>query len=213
MDKRKIRDILRLIGALLFCWLYIPHLMVLPFINSQKLDYLKKDIHRHSGQVRLNLPWLILLLYYLHNNSYFRSLFYFRTGPIFELLFGWYRPGNPYLIFPKETQIGGGLLMAHPYGTVLNAKSIGHDFAFMHHVTIGKKNGKRPVIGNNVQLAPGVIIIGNITVGDNVVVGAGSVVIKDIPDNSVVAGNPAKIIRTLEEGEKLYLHGSDNRYH
>lgn len=211
MNKRKVRDIIQIIRAIVFSWLYIPHFIILLFIKREKLSYLKQDLHRHSGQVRLKLPWIVLLLFFLHNNRYFRTLFYYRTGPIFELLFGWYRPGVPYLIFPKETQIAGGVLMAHPFGSVLNARKIGSNFSFAHNVTLAKKNGKLPVIGDNVQLAPGTIIIGDIKIGNNVVVGAGSVVTKDIPDNSIVAGNPAKIIRQLKKGERIYLHGSEER--
>lgn len=60
---------------------------------------------------------------------------------------------------------------------------------------MGEKNGKKPVIGNNVQLHAGAMVIGGITVGDNAVVGAGAVVVKDVPPNCVAVGNPAKIIR------------------
>jgi serine acetyltransferase len=56
-----------------------------------------------------------------------------------------------------------------------------------------------PVIGNNVTVGSNVVIIGDITIGDHVLIGAGSVVIKDVPSNCVIAGNPAKIIRRLDE--------------
>lgn len=52
-------------------------------------------------------------------------------------------------------------------------------------------------IGNNVWIAGNVIILPGVTIGDNVVVGAGSVVVKSVPDNVVVAGNPAKVIKRL----------------
>ncbi|HFX3791726.1 TPA: chorismate mutase [Enterococcus faecium] len=54
-------------------------------------------------------------------------------------------------------------------------------------------------IGNNVWLGGGVIVTPGVTLGDNVVVGAGSVVTKSFPDNVVIAGNPARIIKTVEE--------------
>jgi maltose O-acetyltransferase len=54
------------------------------------------------------------------------------------------------------------------------------------------------VIGHNAWLGGGAIVLPGVTVGDNAVVGAGAVVTKDVPPNSVVAGNPARVIRTLE---------------
>ena len=54
---------------------------------------------------------------------------------------------------------------------------------------------KRPIIGNNVSLTVGSMVIGKVTIGDNVTVAPNSVVIKDVPSNCVVSGVPAKIIK------------------
>ncbi len=62
---------------------------------------------------------------------------------------------------------------------------------------IDGRNDLCPTIGDRVTLAANVVVIGDITIGNNVIVGAGSVVVKDVPDNVVVAGNPAKIIKSL----------------
>jgi len=62
-------------------------------------------------------------------------------------------------------------------------------------VTIGESNGKLPTLGNNVKLYTNCTVLGDITIGDNVIVGAGAVVVKSIPDNCVVVGNPARIIK------------------
>ncbi len=95
----------------------------------------------------------------------------------------------------------GGVYFRHPYNTIINAKRIGNNFVFRHLTTIGNKidgrNDLIPTIGDNVNLGANVIIIGDISIGDNVIIGAGSVVTKDIPSNCIVAGNPAKVIRTL----------------
>jgi serine O-acetyltransferase len=65
-------------------------------------------------------------------------------------------------------------------------------------VTIGGKSGSKsvPVIGNNVYIATGAKILGDITVGDNCVIGANAVLINSIPNNTLVAGIPAKILKS-----------------
>lgn len=92
-------------------------------------------------------------------------------------------------------------------GLVIHANAvIGENCEIMQGVTIGnnalKSREEVAVIGNNVTLCAGSKVIGHVTVGDNVVVGANSVVVKDIPKNAIVGGIPAKIIRYKNsEGE------------
>lgn len=57
------------------------------------------------------------------------------------------------------------------------------------------------VIGRNVWIAAGATVIGGVTIGENSVVAAGSVVTRDVPPNTLVAGNPARIIRAIADGE------------
>ena len=193
MNKRVIRDMLRLCNSLLFCWLYIPHIVA--YAMGGVKNIIDSDLDAIAGQLNIRLPRIVQLLYQLHNNRYFRHVFYYRMGPVFDLLVSWYRPGDKYLWVPFSTKVGKGLKYAHPYSTVLNAESIGDNFCFIHCTTIGKKDGRRPRIGNNVTLGCHVAIIGDVTIGNNVTIGAGSVVVKDIPDNAVVVGNPARIIK------------------
>ncbi|SMP15470.1 acyltransferase [Chryseobacterium profundimaris] len=60
-------------------------------------------------------------------------------------------------------------------------------------------------VGNNVYIGNSSIILAGVTIGDNVIVGAGSVVTKSIPSGSIVGGNPAKIITTIENFENTYI--------
>ena len=193
MNKRKIRDILRMLGALCFAFIYFPHIVVYALGGAK--SKINSDLEAISEQLNIKLPTILQLIYQLHNNRYFRHVFYYRIGPTLDLLISWYRPGDKYLWIPFSTKVGKGLKYAHPYSTILNAESIGDNFSFIHCTTIGKKDGRRPRIGNNVTLGCHVAIIGDINIGNNVTVGAGSVVIKDVPDNAVVVGNPAKIIK------------------
>lgn len=194
MNKRKIRDSIRLIGAITFGWLYIPHII----IGGSNL-YIKSDVQRMLERIDLRMPNIIGLVYFLHNNAYFRSLFYYRIGPIASLFIEWYRPGDKYFTISKTLKMGKGCRIAHPYATILNAETIGDNFTCLHCTTLGSTSAGRPVIGNNVSLGAAVTIIGNVHIGNNVKIGAGSVVVKDIPDNCIAAGNPARIIRRIEE--------------
>lgn len=100
---------------------------------------------------------------------------------------------------PVSTQIGSGFYIGH-FGTiVINEKAkIGENCNIAHGVTIGQANrGKSkgcPIIGNKVWIGTGAIIVGKITVGSNVLIAPNSYVNFDVPDNSVVLGNPGKII-------------------
>ncbi|HPF12440.1 MAG TPA: hypothetical protein PKW08_08530 [Flavobacteriaceae bacterium] len=99
-----------------------------------------------------------------------------------------------------STKIAGGLVCFHPFGTVINAKSIGKNFEFRNGLTIGNKNNDNtllPVIGDHVTVGANTVIIGDITIGDHVTIGAGSVVVHSFPSRCVIAGNPAKIIKTI----------------
>ncbi|MCM1436674.1 MAG: serine acetyltransferase [Prevotella sp.] len=198
MDKRFLRDCLKTGGAVAFGIVYVPHLLCYYLARRAKRRLIKSDLLAMKRQIHVQLPFTLLLLFFLHNNSYYRSLFYYRIGPVTSLLMEWYRPGNKYFIFSKTTRIGEGFYMTHPYGTIVNAESIGRNFNCIHLITLGKKDNIRPVIGDNVTVGVGAMILGNVHVGNNVIVGAGAVVVKDVPDNCVVAGNPAKIIKRLE---------------
>ena len=98
---------------------------------------------------------------------------------------------------PLGMTIGGGLRLIHFGDVVFNASAkIGDNCVVFNGVTIGgtQRGGLAPKVGNNVLICTGAKLIGNITVGNNAVIGAGAVVVKDIPDNAVVGGVPAKIL-------------------
>jgi serine O-acetyltransferase len=100
---------------------------------------------------------------------------------------------------PIETKIGKGLYIGH-FGTIIINKDvvIGNNCNLSPNVIIGQVNrGKfegTPIIGNKVWIGTGAIIVGKITIGTNVLIAPNAFVNFDIPDNSIVIGNPSKIV-------------------
>lgn len=96
-------------------------------------------------------------------------------------------------------KIGRRFFIDHGMGVVIGETCvIGDDCILFQGVTLGgtgKERGKRhPTLGNNVLVATGAKVLGSITLGDNSKVGAGSVVLKDVPPNATVVGIPGKVV-------------------
>lgn len=91
--------------------------------------------------------------------------------------------------------IGKGLKINHGLATVIGARCIlGENILLHQSITLGDKNGERPIIEDNVIIYAGAVIIGGIRVGKNAIIGANSVIFKDVPANKKAVGIPGKII-------------------
>ena len=102
-------------------------------------------------------------------------------------------------IHPGAT-IGKGLFIDHGHGVVIGETAIiGDNVTLYQGVTLGgtgKEHGKRhPTIGDNVMISAGAKILGSFTVGENSKIGAGSVVLTEIPPNSTVVGVPGRVVK------------------
>ncbi len=177
-------------------------------------ELIYQDLRRNS----CNTSKLTLLRYMITNSS-FKMCLWFRLGTylqhknvkfLYNIVY-WHYKNLMYLTgiqLPLGTTVGGGLQFKHFNGIVINDSAIiGDNVTIFNDVTIGINlqpdgSSKCPVIGDNVVICTGAKIIGGVTVGRNCIIGANAVVTKDIPENSVVAGIPAKI---LSSGGKEYV--------
>lgn len=158
-----------------------------------------------SDIFRYNNMWLDLnsLMYTF---SEFRNLFYYRLrkqrSPLFRKLMHIFIYPLALLYHPLDSlyiccdHIKDGLFIQHGYSTGIGAQHIGSNCWINHNVTIGFLNNfASPRIGDNVTINTGAIILGDVTIGNNSIIGAGTVVVKNVPDNCTVVGSRAYIVR------------------
>lgn len=105
-------------------------------------------------------------------------------------------------IVPYTAEIGPESRLAYlGIGVVIHGRSrIGRRVVIGQNVTIGRQLDPEtiPTVGDNVYIGPGARILGDISIGHNVIIGANSVVIRSVPSNCIVAGVPAKVVRTVD---------------
>ena len=166
----------------------------------------KADLYRFSGQTSMGAfvkCWRMpgfRYIYFLRKVA--RHSKYTVPGVIYRLLYYRYTYKYGFQI-NQNTRVGKGLVIHHFGPIVVNKQAVIGDNCFIaHNVTIGQTNrGSRkgcPTIGNKVWIGTGSVIVGRITIGDNVLIAPNSYVNFDIPDDSVVVGSPAKVIANKE---------------
>lgn len=170
------------------------------YLTSKNRAVIRSDLSRIIDEIPFKKAGISAFNYSMLFVKSFRNVFYYRTrnSSILRIISRWLLPQLDCLEIHGD--IGDGFRIYHNYG-VIHPYKAGCNFTVHHGVTIGKGRPSDvdesivdPIFGDNVEVMSGAIVFGGIIIGDNVTIGAGSVVNKNVPDNCVVVGNPMRII-------------------
>lgn len=160
-------------------------------------EFIKSDLYRYYGKTDLNT----LLKAYLKNAT-FRTQVSIRlcqSKSKIEVFFGkiLYKinRNKKNISISPQTKIGYGLYIGHNGPVIINpTAAIGNNVNLSQYTTIGANEGKAATIGNNVYIGPNVCVVEDVSIEDNVTIGAGAIVTKDLPKNATAAGNYARVL-------------------
>jgi serine O-acetyltransferase len=186
-------------------WIYISmircifHLAF--YIVSRNKKIIDRDLEVWAFQYQLKYNTLLNFVYLLVWHREFRNLLYYRLKPyhhFLNLLF----PRLPTL-YLNAKYIGPGFFIQHGDSSRINGEYIGANCWVNQLVTIAYSNRTdRPILQDGVKVHVGAIILGKVTIGENAIIGAGAVIVKDVPPNCTVIGTyPAYIVR--ENGQRV----------
>lgn len=175
---------------------------------SRQKHLIKADIARWNEIDQISFGFFESLNWYLTYKKEFRNLFLHRLKKPSQTFISkvhfviariiW-KPMESLYIYTDD--IGGGLYIQHGFATIITARKIGENCRIYQQVTIGYKDGATPVLEDNVSVTCGAKVLGNLTMHSNSIAAAGAVVLKDVPENAIVGGVPAKEIRYKDEAE------------
>ena len=134
----------------------------------------------------------------------FRYLFFYRlrtNSLIFRILLKPLQLFNCHNLFIGCSDIGGGLFIEHGFSTIISCAKMGENCMIEEQVTIGWKS----IIGNNVKIRTGAFIKDRVVISNDVIIGAGAVVIRDVPPHSIVVGTPARVIKTRNSESEPWI--------
>lgn len=175
------------------------------------MSYLKADLKRYFrkqngllGKAKTVLLtqgiWAILIYHagsWCHNRK--GKYFWVRVVLPFLIIFQKIIEITTGIVLPFTAKIGKGFYIGHFGGIILSPHTVLGEYCNISQgVSIGQagRGGKQhtPIIGDRVYIAPGAKIFGRIKIGNDVAIGANAVVTKDLPDNAVAVGIPARVI-------------------
>ena len=168
------------------------------------LQYIKSDLCRYVGKDNITLK--NFLINYIFNPG-FKFTFWLRATKSKNIIISTLakiqhkRFSTKYMLhIAANTEIGFGLYIGHGQCVVINPTTkIGNNVSLSQFTTIGSNHEKAAIIGDYVYIGPSVCIVEDVVIGNNVKIGAGAVVTRNIPENSTSAGVPAKVINTSNE--------------
>ena len=188
----------RLLAMINYPRTFIVYLCVL---GSRQKDLIQMDVKRWCEIDGNNMGFFQSLNWYLTYKKEFRNLIQHRFKHpsytsmclihFFIARILW-KPMESLYIYTKD--IGGGLYIQHGFSTIITAQKIGKNCRIYQQVTIGYKGDFAPVLEDNVSVTCGAKVLGDVTMHSGSLAAAGAVVVKDVPENAIVGGVPAKII-------------------
>ena len=180
---------------------------------SKQKDLIQKDVARWTEVDGNHFGFFESLNWYLTYKKEFRNLLQHRlkhpsgTALAYMQFFIariFWKPMESLFIYTKD--IGGGLYIQHGFATIISAQKIGENCRIYQQVTIGYKGEHSPVLEDNVSVACGAKVLGNLTMHAHSLAAAGAVVVKDVPEKAIVAGVPAKVI-AYKDDDNLGFQG------
>ncbi|AMR30548.1 serine acetyltransferase [Mucilaginibacter sp. PAMC 26640] len=163
------------------------------------LAYIFQDWKVNRGNVKARIVLTMFRLVNAINHNMVAKIILFPYLMFYRFFVEW----SLGIELPRKLRVGKNLVFYHGQGLVVNFGTIiGESCVLRNGVTIGHKKladgtlSRCPQIGNYVDIGANVCIIGDITIGDHVTIGAGAVVVKSIPANSVAVGNPARVLNS-----------------
>ena len=173
---------------------------------SRQKNLIKMDVDRWNEINGINMGLFQSLNWYMTYKKEFRNLIQHRlkhpsytAASLLQYIIArmLWKPMESLYIY--TTDIGGGLYIQHGFATIISAKRIGENCRIYQQVTIGYKGEDSPVLEDNVSVTCGAKVLGDVTMHKNSLAAAGAVVIKDVPENAIVGGVPAKVIGYKDE--------------
>ena len=157
----------------------------------------ERDPAIHSSMEVFLYPSFKVMIYYRHAHKLYLKKHYFLARYISQK--GARKTG---IEIHPGAQIGKGFFIDHGNGVIIGETTIiGDNVTLYQGVTLGgtgKEHGKRhPTIGNNVMISTGAKVLGSFTIGDNSKIGAGSVVLHEVPPGSTVVGVPGRVVKRM----------------